>query len=406
MKVYIILNPFLGWRGGIEFLLALISSLKAAQPDKHQLMLVYYVNPKHFFRTLSKSKAASFHPGLAELRNLLSDLPRSHRQELLSIELRLPHPLCFSFPRSSLVGPFPFHHRFLRFFPSGLRLLTYIPDFQHIEIPQNFSRNEIESRNSQFNAVISRSHLIMTHSIHSLGIMNRLFDIPKKTTAFSIGPYWSLTRRNFQKSSEIIDEVRMKYGLDGKYFVCSNQFWKHKNHSVVLEAVKISLNAGMPMKVCFTGEMSDYRGSSHIQQLFDFVETEGIQNYVTFTGFVNKAQQLALIRGATALIQPTLYEGSPGGNSVFESLSLGVPVILSSLPVTEELDSPICVKFNPNDPYDLYRVMAGLSSSSTDSPLVANYAHILSKRKLHGQFLWSKLAGAQGELALKPPLAD
>jgi glycosyltransferase involved in cell wall biosynthesis len=44
-----------------------------------------------------------------------------------------------------------------------------------------------------------------------------------------------------------------------------------------------------------------------------------------------------LIKSSLGLIQPTLYEGGPGGGAAYNAASLGTPIIASDIPVNLEL---------------------------------------------------------------------
>ena len=45
------------------------------------------------------------------------------------------------------------------------------------------------------------------------------------------------------------------------------------------------------------------------------------------------------------MLQPTLFEGGPGGGATFDAVALGVPSILSDLPVNLEINDPIVTFF-------------------------------------------------------------
>ena len=56
-----------------------------------------------------------------------------------------------------------------------------------------------------------------------------------------------------------------------------------------------------------------------------------------------------------ALIQPTLFEGGPGGGSVYDAISLDVPIILSNIEVNQEVKYNKTLFFNPYDYKELYK---------------------------------------------------
>jgi hypothetical protein len=54
-------------------------------------------------------------------------------------------------------------------------------------------------------------------------------------------------------------EVEMRYKLSGNYFLLPNQFSRHKNHSVVIEALGLLIREGESVLVLATGNNEDYR---------------------------------------------------------------------------------------------------------------------------------------------------
>jgi glycosyltransferase involved in cell wall biosynthesis len=63
------------------------------------------------------------------------------------------------------------------------------------------------------------------------------------------------------------------------------------------------------------------------------------------------------MRSAVALVQPSLFEGGPGGGAVFDAVSLGVSCIVSDIKVNRELNDPIVTFFNALDAASLAEEM-------------------------------------------------
>src|SRR5262249_55024043 len=137
-----------------------------------------------------------------------------------------------------------------------------------------------------------------------------------------------------------IDVTRLwsKYNLPPNYFLCSNQFWVHKNHAVVIEALAIAKAEARAHHVVFTGETYDYRDPGHFQRLMRRVEELGVMQNCHFLGLLPKLDQIGLMRAAVAVIQPTLFEGGPGGGAVYDAVALGKRVVLSDIPINREIE--------------------------------------------------------------------
>ena len=68
---------------------------------------------------------------------------------------------------------------------------------------------------------------------------------------------------------ELEQSVRDKFDLKRNYIYIPNQFWQHKNHIVMVEAIECLLKEG---RLCdydfvFTGNLKDYRNPEYIDKL-------------------------------------------------------------------------------------------------------------------------------------------
>ena len=82
-----------------------------------------------------------------------------------------------------------------------------------------------------------------------------------------------------------------------------------------------------------------------------------ISRSVHLLGHIAKEDQIALVRGSIAVIQPTLFEGGPGGGAIYDAVALGVPGLVSDIPVNREIDDPNITYFAPGDSEGLAQLM-------------------------------------------------
>ena len=75
--------------------------------------------------------------------------------------------------------------------------------------------------------------------------------------------------------------------------------------------------------------------------------------------------QIQMIKGAVALIQPSLFEGDPGGCSVYNANSLMVPSIMADIRVNNEVeDSELIRHFEAKNELDLANKMVDILARS------------------------------------------
>jgi glycosyltransferase involved in cell wall biosynthesis len=152
----------------------------------------------------------------------------------------------------------------------------------------------------------------------------------------------------------VSEEVLKKYKVDGKYFMSPNQFWEHKNQSVVLDAINVlkNDNPSLKFKMLFTGSLEVNRGKGfYINVLRKKIEEYGIEDYLLFLGVLKREEQIILMKNSLALIQPSLYEG--WSTLVEEAKALNHPIILSELPVHKEQINENVSFFDPLNPVEL-----------------------------------------------------
>jgi len=148
--------------------------------------------------------------------------------------------------------------------------------------------------------------------------------------------------------------VKEKYSVQHPYFMSPNQLWEHKNQSVILDALNIVKRnrPGLKLKVLFSGSLEVNRGKGlYIDILLSKVKEYELEDYVLFLGVVERQDQLLLMMGANALIQPSLYEG--WSTLVEEAKALNKFIILSDLPIhREQIDKNVAF-FNAIDAAEL-----------------------------------------------------
>ena len=131
---------------------------------------------------------------------------------------------------------------------------------------------------------------------------------------------------------------------------------------MVFEALALARAEGMPYSVVFTGTMEDYRVPDYVPRLLS-MENFGMSQDCFFLGLIPKLDQIGIMKSATAVLQPTLFEGGPGGGSVYDAISIGCPVIVSDIPINREIEKFVDAFFPPSDAASLLRSMRMVEGS-------------------------------------------
>jgi glycosyltransferase involved in cell wall biosynthesis len=249
------------------------------------------------------------------------------------------------------------------------RLLVWYPDFQFRHVPEVFSEQEILERSRQWKFVAQRADGIL--AISQAVASDALESDPQVKEKLFVCGFPPVFPRSLLDASP--DEIRKKYDLPEQFFLVCNQFFKHKNHLTVLQALRQLRDDGQSIPVvAFTGRPHDYRNPDAFSDLLQFVNVHKLHHYCRFLGVVPRKDQVALIRASQAVIHPSKFEGR--GAIVEEAFILGTQVICSDLPVHRELRAPGTFFFPVGDVSEVARLMQGQfrPSNKTVDEIVAD----------------------------------
>ncbi|WP_051212650.1 glycosyltransferase [Butyrivibrio fibrisolvens] len=259
--------------------------------------------------------------------------------------------------------------------------IEYIFDFQHKYFPELFSESEKKYRESFFEKQIKNSKYILVNAQDVKKDINKFY--PDNKCEIFVLPF-----KPFQKMNNINGNVS-KYDLPSKYYVISNQFWQHKSHITAFEALEKIYNSGITdLHIVCTGKMVDYRNPDYINWLVKTIKSLNCVNNIHFVGFVPKDDQIEIMRKAIGLIQPTLFEGGPGGGATYNAICLGKPCLLSDISVNLEASSYIkSYYFEKKNADSLARLM--VEHMNEDSLLDARIQEIIKKNKVeYGNYIF------------------
>jgi glycosyltransferase involved in cell wall biosynthesis len=211
-----------------------------------------------------------------------------------------------------------------------LPVLVWIPDFQHRHMPKMFSWVAYQRREFGIRMQLSGSRALMVSSESARQDCIDFYSVPKER--ISVVPFAVLP--GGEEININPGTIREQYALPRTFFLVANQFWKHKNHIVICEALALMKERGEFACVAAPGRQDDYRDPSVFVNLMAYVKDHGIEDMFRPLGSLPYSHVMALLRASTALINPSLFEG--WNTSVEEAKSFGVPTLVSDIPVHRE----------------------------------------------------------------------
>lgn len=216
--------------------------------------------------------------------------------------------------------------------------VSYIYDLQHKHMPELFKKKELSKRDRYFRRMLSCYDFAFTQSYDTKNdLIKNYGEIANDVYVMYAYPHKIDTIDNTDL------DIYSKYGIDLPFFMVCNQFWIHKNHRVVFDALEILYDKGIKdvMVVC-TGDTNDYRDPRYFSNIKKHIDMLRCRDNIKILGYIDKEDQVCLLKHSISLIQPTLFEGNPGGGSVVDAMAYGVPCIVSDIPVNLEI--PKCFR--------------------------------------------------------------
>jgi len=246
--------------------------------------------------------------------------------------------------------------------PGAIPNISWVPDFQHLHLPDMFSGADIETRSAQIRLAAEYSARIVLSS-HQAYQDYRRFCPAHAQKGRVLQFVASVTPEVYRHNPS---ETVRKYRIPEKFFYLPNQFWKHKNHLVVVKALGLLKKMGRLVHVVCTGNPKDYRHPQYWEEFHRAISENGVEGQLIVLGMIPADDVFPLMRQSVATLNPSLFEG--WSTTVEEARSIGKRVVLSDICVHLEQDPPGATYFDRNNPDDLAHKLYELWQELTPGP--------------------------------------
>lgn len=369
VKVGIVMLFGNDWLGGINYFNNLFNAVKGL-PDNHIDFTIFTGY------AIDDSKFRAF-PSIRVIKNKIFDrftlpwLCRKFLQKILRYDWMLERLLkkhdIRVLSHSGVIGP-----------DASLPTISWIPDFQHMHLPGFFSAQEIARRDANFSDYANWSTVLLLSSHDALKDLERFSQARRPATKvlkFAVNPE-ILTGQ----TTDLAD-LQERYSFSSRYFLLPNQFWAHKNHRVVIDALAILKAKGKRVMVLATGSTEDNRNPGFFLELQGHIKDRGIEDQFRILGIVPLSDLYGLMTHADAVINPSLFEG--WSTTVEEAKTLNKCVLLSDIGVHREQAPARGAYFNPGDAEALARLMDEVAGAEASDDR-ADYARAMQRFQDYG----------------------
>ena len=224
--------------------------------------------------------------------------------------------------------------------------INWIPDFQHMHLPDFFSRKENKKRDIIYLKILQKSDCIIVSSNDAYNDCRT--KAPELIDKVRVLQFVSQPNpKVFTLNKAHLTHLEKKYDFRGKFFYIPNQFWKHKNHMLIFQAVKMLKDTGIEVLILCSGYMQDNRNPAYIEEVKTFIDNNKLEDNIKLMGLINYDDVLYFMRYSIAVINPSLFEG--WSSTVEECKSIGKNMLLSDIPVHREQNPEESIYFDPNN---------------------------------------------------------
>jgi len=201
-------------------------------------------------------------------------------------------------------------------------------DLQEYHYPEFFSKQERRHRiiNNK-KAIYDSDHIIVSFN-HIKEDIIKYFGIAEEKISVCPPPFaesWFISKD--ETGWEVLSK---KFKLKKNYLLYPAATWRHKNHLILIKALKNLIDNGTDINLVCTGNKTGY-----FQTIQSEIERLELSGNVHFLGIVSEEDLIGLYKNSSLVVIPTLYEA--GSGPLYEAMQYKIPVICSnvtSLPET------------------------------------------------------------------------
>lgn len=244
--------------------------------------------------------------------------------------------------------------------------------------PQFFSRSFTAFARLSSRDALRRSRALFTVSAYSQQAMAQAYGTPPERITVT---HNGVDTARFRPGDEGLDAVR-HHGLQPGGYLCTvGRLEPRKNHLNLVRAYALLPRPRPPLVIVGQRDFG-------CEEVFDFVQAQGLGDEVRFLERVGDAELPALVRHCAVFVYPTWAEGF--GMPVLEAMASGVPVVTSDTTSLPEVAGDVAWLCPPHDVQGLAQAM---QDALGEDPL-ARDERVARGLARAAQFSWARSAQA------------
>ena len=337
-KIGIFLNVDPSGGGTFQYAQSVVEALNSLDQNLYQVK-VAYGNPE-WIKVLSKHDFKKIHLKNAYLGKFISDLFMAFLIPGVICRLlsRFLNPLVKELIKIDCdLWIFPGQESISYQVPG--KVISTIHDLMHKyepEFPEVNSKFRYFIRENRYKNIIKNSTVVLVDSV--IGKKQVIESYNPKKMNIIIMPFIAPKYIHNENERNDFDKV---YILPDKFIFYPAQFWLHKNHYNLLDAIKIVKEDFSDIFLVLSG------GKNHLyDEIYRYADNLGIQRNILFAGYIPDEDFRGFYLRARALIMPSFF--GPTNIPPLEAMATGCPSAISNVYAMKEQSGDAAIYFNPN----------------------------------------------------------
>ena len=252
------------WFGGYNYQLNLFDAIGRNESSRIQVCLFLGEDIEDEFHEAFKKI-----PNIEITQSKVFDKNNKKNRQLSAVFLGKDNHACNVFEKHNINVVFEAANYYGWRFP--MPTVAWMPDFQHRHLKHLFSFFSFWKRDLGFQIQILTNRIIMLSSEDAKNDCEQFYPKSKdKTHVVRFAVPYKETRHDSK-------DVLALYGLPKHFFFLPNQFWKHKNHKCVINALKQCKAMGNEIVVASSGKQQDVRDANYFTSILQLVTENGVE---------------------------------------------------------------------------------------------------------------------------------
>jgi len=209
-----------------------------------------------------------------------------------------------------------------------------IHDLQHRlqpEFPEVSADGEWERRENLYRHGIHNATLLVADSeVGKEDILNYYGHLGIRPDQVKVLPFLPASYLTMDVSENKRRRVRATYRLPKRYLFYPAQFWPHKNHKRIVEALGLlKEDRGLQIDIVFCGSHSWAIRERAFHEVMDTASRVGVDKNIHYLGYISNNDISAVYAEASGLVMPTFF--GPTNIPILEAWAFGCPVLSSDI---------------------------------------------------------------------------